>query len=210
VGIGEPQRDAIKKALAKHAASLVAVASYQSTDSNLSAQVIQLRSSNPDLVILNGTPTPTAAFMQYAHLLAFKPKDGFLANYPMGDPLWLALIGSSGEGNYVSSYADLTGKNVVAKAYRHALAAYHGGKYSNYGLYGYFNATLFFKALKLAGKNLTRARLRTVLDTRFRHYATGFTGKLNWTPSQHFGSRQFKVYRIHNGQFVPVTPWVNP
>jgi ABC-type branched-subunit amino acid transport system substrate-binding protein len=209
VGIGEPQRDAIKKALAKHGASLVAVASYQSTDSNLSAQVIQLRSSNPDLVILNGTPTPTAAFMQYAHLLTFKPKDGFLANYPMGDPLWLALIGSSGEGNYVSSYADLTGKNVVAKTYRHALATYHGGKYSNYGLYGYFNATLFFKALKLVGKSLTRARLRNVLDTRFRHYITGFTGKLDWTPSQHFGSRQFKVYRIHNGQFVPVTPWVN-
>jgi ABC-type branched-subunit amino acid transport system substrate-binding protein len=208
VGIGESQRDAIKRELARKGASLVAVASYQSTDSNLSAQVIQLRSATPDLVILNGTPTPTAAFMQYAHLLAFRPKRGFLANYPMSDPLWLALIGSNAEGNYVSSYADLTGKNRVAKAYRHALAAYHGGKYSNYGLYGYFNATLLFKALKLVGRNLTRTRLRTVLDTRFRNFSTGFTGKLDWTPSQHFGARQFKVYRIHNGQFVPVTGWI--
>jgi hypothetical protein len=139
------------------------------------------------------------------------PKYGFIANYPMGDPLWLALIGAAnGEGNHVSSYADLTGHNVVAKAYRAAIATYHGEKYSNYGLYGYFNAMLFFKALKLAGKNLTRASLQHVLDYKFRHYDTGFTGRINWTPTQHYGARQFKMYRIHNGSFVPVTGWLNP
>src|SRR5947209_11073698 len=60
------------------------------------------------------------------------------------------------------------GKNAVAAAYRKAIAKYHGEAYSNYGLYGYFNATLFFKALRLAGKNLTRASLQKVLNTRFR------------------------------------------
>jgi branched-chain amino acid transport system substrate-binding protein len=211
VGIGEGQVAAIKQTLPKYHASLVADAGYQSTDSNLAGQVQRLRGANPDLVILNGTPTPTASFVVYARQLGFTPKYGFIANYPMGDPLWLALIGaSSAEGNHVSSYADLTGHNIVARAYRAAIAKYSGQKYSNYGLYGYFNAMLFFKALKLAGKTLTRARLQHVLDYDFRHYDTGFTGRINWTPAQHYGARQFKMYKIHNGSFIPVTGWLNP
>jgi ABC-type branched-subunit amino acid transport system substrate-binding protein len=189
---------------------MVSDASYAGTDNNLNGQVLRFRGANPDAVVLNGTPIPTAAFMQAAAILHFKPKDGFIANYPMGDPFWLALIGSTGEGNRVSSYADLTGKNAVAAAYRKAIAAYHGEAYSNYGLYGYFNASLLFKALKLVGKNLTRARLQTVLNTDFRHYDTGFAGKINWTATQRYGARQFKIYQIHNGKLVPITGWLTP
>jgi branched-chain amino acid transport system substrate-binding protein len=210
VGIGESQRDAIKRTLAKYGASMVADASYAATDNNLNGQVLRFRGANPDAVVLNGTPIPTAAFMQSAAILHFRPKDGFIANYPMGDPFWLALIGSTGEGNRVSSYADLTGKNSVAARYRKAIATYHGEAYSNYGLYGYFNATLLFQALKLTGKNLTRAGLQKVLDTDFRHYDTGFAGKINWTAGQRYGARQFKIYRIHSGKLLPITGWLTP
>lgn len=211
VGIGEVQRDAIKAALPKLGAKFVGDDSYTSTASNLSGQVLHLRADNPDIVILNGTPTPTTAFVQYAALLHYKPRLGFMANYPMGDPLWIALIGkSNAEGNYVSSYADLTGNNIVAAAYRRAIVRFHGEEYSNYGLYGYFNATLFFKALKLAGKNLTRSALQKVLDTKFRNFDTGFAGVITWTPRQRYGAREFKIYRIHNGAFRPVTTWLKP
>jgi ABC-type branched-subunit amino acid transport system substrate-binding protein len=210
LGIGESQRDAIKQTLPKYGASLVADASYAATDTNLNGQVLRFRGANPDAVVLNGTPLPTAAFMQSAAILHFKPKDGFVANYPMGDPLWLSLIGSTGEGNRVSSYADLTGKNKTANAYKKAIATYHGEAYSNYGLYGYFNATLLFKALKLAGKRLTRAGLQKALDSDFRHYDTGFAGKINWTPKSRYGARQFKIYRIHNGALLPITGWLSP
>ena len=71
-------------------------------------------------------------------------------------------------------------------------------------------ALLRSKALKLAGKKLTRAGLRHALDTRFRHYKTGFTGSLNWTPTQHYGARQFKIYQIRNNAFAPVTSWLSP
>jgi len=210
VGVGESQVAAIKKTLPKYGASVVGVAPYEGTDSNLSGQVIRLRSAGPDMIVLNGTPVPTSAFLQYAQLLGYKPKDGFIANYPMGDPLWLKLIGSNGEGNYVSSYADLNGHSQIAHAYRNDIARYGGDKYSNYGLYGYFNANTMFRALKLAGRNLTRSRLQYTLDHAFRHYVTGATGNLDWTPTQHNGARQFKIYRIHNGSFSPVTGWLNP
>jgi ABC-type branched-subunit amino acid transport system substrate-binding protein len=110
----------------------------------------------------------------------------------------------------VSTYADLSGNNPVAAAYRAAIARYNGDRYSNYGLYGYFNASLLFKALKLVGRKLTRASLQKVLDSKFRHYKTGFTGNLDWTPTQHYGARQFRIYKIHNEKFVSVTGWIVP
>src|SRR5437763_3987909 len=54
VGIGEVQRDALKQLLPKYGASLVGEASYEQTDSSLSGQVLRLRSSNPDIIVLNG------------------------------------------------------------------------------------------------------------------------------------------------------------
>lgn len=209
-GIGEPQVAALKQRLPRYHASVDATAPYGAADTNFSAQALKFAQATPDLVVLNGTPTPTSYFLQYAAQAGLKPKDGFLANYPMGDPLWLALVGPNGEGNRVSSYADLTGHNKVAAAYRRAIVAYHGETYSNYGLYGYFNASLLFRALKLAGKNLTRPGLQYVLDHDFRRYDTGFTGRINWTPSQHYGARQFKIYLIHNRAFRPVSGWLTP
>jgi branched-chain amino acid transport system substrate-binding protein len=210
VGFGEQQLAAVRLRLPRYGASLVAQASFAPTDSNLSGQVLRLRAANPDMVIVNGAPPAAAAFVQYARLLNFKPKDGFMFDYPKGDPLWLTLVGASADGSYLCTYADLTGHNAWARAYSRAIATYHGDSYSNYGGYGYFNAMLFFRALRLAGKHLTRSGLQHALDTQFRDYRTGFSGEINWTPTQHYGSRQFKIYRIRHARFVPLSGWLSP
>jgi ABC-type branched-subunit amino acid transport system substrate-binding protein len=211
VGIGEAQAAALRQTLPKYGASLVAEAPYEVTATNMSGQVAHLRASNPDLIVLNGIPTATAAFVQYARLVGYRPKDGFLANYAMDDPLWIALIGvTNAEGNYVSGYADLTGHNPMATRFRRAIAKYNGPKYTNAGLYGYFNAQILIHALRLAGRHLSRARLQDVLDHDFRRYDSGLTGQLTWTPTQRYGVRQFKMYRIHNGAYLPATGWLSP
>lgn len=211
VTIGESQAAALRQTLPKYGASLVGEASYELSATNLSGQVAHIRASNPDIVVLNGNPASTSTFVQYARLVGYRPKYGFIANYAMGDPLWIALIGpANAEGNYVTGYADLTGNNTMASRYRSAIAKYNGPKYSNAGLYGYFNGQIFIRALKLAGRNLTRARLQYVLDHDFRGYNSGLTGKLTWSPSRRYGTKQFKIYRIHNGKYLPVTGWLNP
>ena len=188
--------------------------SYASTAVDMSAQVSQVQGYNPDIVVLLGTPLPTSIFVKQAAAIGYSPKHGYFANYPEGDPGWLTLTKPYANGSLVSSYADLTGHNPVAKAYRAALARYGkhrkyaGYGYSNYGLYGYFNGTLMLRALKLAGPNPTRVRLQTVFNTKFRKYKSGFTGVLNWTPTYRYGVTQFKVYKIHGSQFKPITGWL--
>jgi branched-chain amino acid transport system substrate-binding protein len=207
VGVNEPEVAAIKSHLAPYHAMVLAVP-YKATDLDMSSELTRVRQFNPDIVVLTGTLVPTSLFVRDAAATGYKPSLGYFANYPLGDPSWVALTSGAAEGSLVSSYADLTGKNATARAYRAALKRF-GGTYSNYGLYGYFNATLFLRALRLAGKNPTRIGLQHVLDTKFRHYKPDLTGELNWTPTYHYGVTQFKIYRIHGTSFVPVTGWLN-
>ena len=113
-------------------------------------------------------------------------------------------------GSLVSSYADITGHSSIAKLYRNAIKHYdRHQKYTNFGLYGYFNAGLLIRALKLAGNNPTRRALQKVFDTKFRNYRTSFTGALNWTPTYRYGVREFKIYRVSGTQFRPLTGWLS-
>jgi branched-chain amino acid transport system substrate-binding protein len=214
VGANEPENASMGKIFSKKHIGMTTI-SYAATAQDMSAQVSRVQQYNPDIVVLLGTPLPTSLFVKQAAAVGYAPKHGYFANYPEGDPGWLTLTSGEANGSLVSSYADLTGHNPVAKAYRAALARYgkhgkyNGYAYSNYGLYGYFNAGLVIRALKLAGPNANRTRLQTVLNTRFRKYKSGFTGLLSWTPTYRYGVKQFKVYKIHGSQFNPITGWLN-
>ena len=182
VGINESEVAAIKGRLKSFHATVKAVP-YHATDVMLSGQLAQVRQFNPDMVVLLGTLVPTSQFVKTAAANGYKPPKGYFANYPQGDPTWVQLTAGQANGSLVSSYADITGHSSIAKLYRNAIKHYdRHQKYTNFGLYGYFNAGLLIRALKLAGNNPTRRALQKVFDTKFRNYRTSFTGALNWTP----------------------------
>jgi branched-chain amino acid transport system substrate-binding protein len=212
-GVNEPEIATLKKWFTS---SNFVDYSYASTatDVDLAPYVTDVINFNPQMVILLGTLIPTADFVKDATANGFKPSKGWFANYPQGDPTWLALTAACSclQGSHVSSYADLTGHNPVAKAYAAAIKKYDPSQTNtNYGLYGYFNGTLLSRALKFAVKKgpLTADRLQTAFNTDFRNYKSGFTGVLNWTPSYRYGVKQFKIYKIKGSQFIPVTGWIS-
>jgi ABC-type branched-subunit amino acid transport system substrate-binding protein len=209
VGINEPEVAAIKTRLKSFHGSVKPVP-YHATDVAMSPQLAQVRQYNPDIVVLLGTLVPTSQFVKTAAGNGYRPKKGYFANYPQGDPTWLQLTSGQTNGSLVSSYADLTGNNAESRAYRNAIKHYdRHQQYTNYGLYGYFNGGLLIRALRLAGKNPSRSALQRVLDTKFRNYKSSFTGVLNWTQSYRYGVRQFKIYRISGSQFKPLTGWLS-
>ena len=210
-GVNEPEIASLEKYF--HGSNFFKV-SYQgdATDSDIGPLVTQVSDFHPQMVILLGTLIPTADFVKQSASVGFQPPKGWFANYPQGDPSWIALTEGCGclQHAYVSSYADLTGQNPVAKAYKAAIKKYDPSQtYSNYGLYGYFNGMLIVRALKLAGTHPTRVKLQTILNTKFRKYKSGFTGALNWTPKYHYGVTQFKIYKINGSSFDPVTKWLS-
>lgn len=202
--LGLQQKTTLGEALTKNGASLVASVGYKATQTDFSSAVQTLKAANPDLIVLNGLPGPTAKFVLTAAQQGYKPSLGYLANYPMADNSWPKVLGSAGEGIYVSGYTSVdtpVGKDYLSLTSGDAV-------FSAYKFYGYINAKLFVDALDKAGSNLTRASLQQALNTDFSSYDTGFGPTITWTPEQHGGIKDFQILQVKNGVLTPVSAFI--
>lgn len=202
--LGLAQKQTLGQQLQKYGGNLVASVGYAATQTDFSAAVQTLKAANPDIIVLNGLPIPTATFVKTAAAQGYKPPMGYLANYPMADNSWAKLLGAAGEGIYVSGYSDVN--TPVGQQY---MAATSGDAvFSAYKFYGYINSKLMMDALAKAGANPTRAGLQTALNTDFNNYDTGFGPTITWTASQHGGISDFEFLQIKNGVLTPASGFV--
>jgi branched-chain amino acid transport system substrate-binding protein len=202
--LGLQQKAALGDSLQKYAGSLVASVGYKFTQTDFTAAVQTLKASNPDIIVLNGLPGPTAQFVAAARQLGYRPPKGYLANYPMADNSWPKLLGAAGEGIYVSGYT--SADTPVVQQYLQATTS--DPVFSAFKFYGYINAKLFADALDKAGQNPTRDSLRDALDHDFVNYDTGFGPTLSWSPTQHGGVSDFIIFQVKNGQLAPVSNFI--
>jgi branched-chain amino acid transport system substrate-binding protein len=202
--LGLQQKKTLGESLTKYGASLVASAGYKATQTDFSAEVQSLKAASPDLIVLNGLPGPTAKFVLTAAQQGYRPSLGYLANYPMADNSWPKLLGSVGEGIYVSGYTSVD--TPVGKEYLSLTAG--DATFSAYKFYGYINAKLMLDALGKAGANPTRASLQQALNTDFNNYDTGFGPTITWTASQHGGIKDFQILQVKNGVLTPVSDFI--
>ncbi len=202
--LGLQQKTALDESLQKSGSALVATVGYKATQTDFTAAVQTLKATNPDLIVLNGLPGPTAKFVATAAQLGYRPQQGYLANYPMSDNSWPKVIGKAAEGIYVSGYTNTT--SPVARDYLMATAS--DTVFSAYKFYGYINAKLFTDALNKAGQNLTRESLRNALDHDFTNYDTGFGPSLTWSPTKHGGVSDFIFFQVKDGQLTPVSDFI--
>ncbi|MBE3560358.1 MAG: ABC transporter substrate-binding protein [Ktedonobacteraceae bacterium] len=202
--LGLQQKTTLNESLQKYGGQMVTSLGYKATQSDFTAAVQTMKAANPDFIVLNGLPGPTAKFIAAATQQGYKPRLGYLANYPMADNSWAKALGAAGEGVYLSGYTNTD--SPVAQDYLKATSS--DPIFSAYKFYGYINAKLFADALNKAGKDLTRESLRKALDTGFVNYDTGFGPTLTWSPTQHGGVSDFIFFQIKNGQLAPVSDFI--
>ena len=202
--LGLQQKTTLGQELQKYGATLSATVGYSATQTDFTAAVQTLKAANPDLIVLNGLPGPTAKFILTAQQQGYRPSSGYIANYPMADNSWPKVIGPAAEGIYVSGYASVA--TPVGRQY--LTLTQSDPVFSGYKFYGYINAKLFTDALDKAGANLTRQSLQTALNTDFRNYDTGFGPALTWTPTQHGGISDFQFLQVQSGLLTPASDWI--
>lgn len=202
--LGLQQKTTLAESLTKYGASMVASVGYKATQTDFSSSVQTLKAANPDLIVLNGLPGPTAKFVLNAAQQGYKPSIGYVANYPMADNSWPKVLGSAGEGIYVSGYTSVdtpVGKDYLSLTSGDAV-------FGAYKFYGYINTKLFADALSKAGANPTRESLQNALNTGFTNYDTGFGPTITWTPAQHGGIKDFQFLQVKNGVLTPVSDFI--
>ena len=202
---------AVTQRAAKNGATVVASASYELSDNDLSAQVLTLQRSGADAVIIFAVPQPAATFIGTAAKVGFKAP--MLSSSIAADTAVLGLLGPAGEGVYFGAWLPLpTSKDPQAVLYRSVIGKYGDpvtapfGEFTEVGMAG---AQVLVEGLRRAGPNPTREGLIKALET-VRAWNGSLVPKLTYTPTDHTGARGIYIARAHAGNFQAITSFMYP
>jgi branched-chain amino acid transport system substrate-binding protein len=203
---GKDQRDGAVEYLKKKNMTPAAEASYVPADVDVSAQVIALRQANPDAVLLAVIPKHGSLFLKEAQKLGWKPK--VVGHNTMADPVVTDLAGDALEGIHVNlmTAVDSMDRPQVKQA-NEILAKYSPKTKPGYYPYlGMAGAVIFVEGAKKAGRDLTRAKLISALESTKR-IETGLVPPLEWNAKYHGGPLAFGYATWQNGKLKVLQDW---
>ena len=187
-GFGKSGLDGVTAALAKHKLKPVAAASVERNSLQVEGAVSQIAKANAQAVIMVTLYKPTAEFVRQMRKAGQTPQFSTLS--PIGADLLVAELGAKdARGIGISQVMPYPWNDTlpVAREYQKALqTSTKQTNYSYYGIEGYLTAKLMAEAIKRTGKELTREKLVSALESGPFDLG-GF--KINYTPTSHNGSR---------------------
>lgn len=150
-------------------------------------QVLRLRQTNPDAVLIVLYPKAAAVYMRDAAKLGFKPIQ--VGQTAVGDLIAFreqVAIPNALERFYTISHVRFTPDDPEMEKWRGLLEKYFpGDRLSVYNIMGIASASVVVEVLKRAGRDLTRERVRDELN-KLKDYNTGiYPGVISCTPTDH-------------------------
>jgi len=211
---GKDLRDGIRKGLGTKV-KIVATASYELTDADMSAQIASLKASHADTLALFALPKQVIQAFLAAHKLGWQPHY-FISDVSI-DPFVMNVIAASAgkrttEGAISAAFLKIAtdpalAKDPGARLYKSIMKGYCQPCDVNAlaHIYGMASAYTMVDALRHAGKNPTRKSLldaATHLDERNNPFVQpGITIKTS--PTDYLPFEQLRLARYHAGRWVP-------
>jgi len=205
---GKEGLDAVQAELKKRGLAPAAAVSYETADTNFSAQALKLQTSGADTVILYAVPKPGGSVVAEMGKIGFKPK--LLSTLTINDPSIFQLAGSAIDGMLIEAYLpaadDLSNPKIVE--YQAFLAKYAPKEQiGGFSEVGYMYAQVMVEALKRAGKDLTRDGFLTNLD-QMKDFKGSVVPSLSYSPTDHAGVKAAYFQAAKDGKFVTVTDYI--
>lgn len=187
-GFGKSGLDGVIATLAQHKLKPVAVGSVERNSLDVGSAVAQIAKATPQAVIMVTLYKPTAEFIRQMRKAGQIPQFSTLS--PIGADLLIAEMGAKeAHGTGISQVMPYPWNDTlpITKEYHKALQTHaKHGNYSYYGIEGFINAKLVAEALKKAGRDPSREKVVSALESG----AFDLGGyKVNYSPANHNGSR---------------------
>jgi len=211
---GKDLRDGLKAGLAGKA-KVVGTASYELTDTDMSAQIAALKPSRADTLALFALPKQVIQAFLAAHKLGWQPH--YFISAVSIDPFVMNVVQASTnkkttEGAISSAFLKVATDPALAndpgaKLYKSIMKTYCQGcdPTALAHIYGMASAYTMVDALKHAGKNLTRASLLQAA-THLNEKANPFLQPgivIKTSPNDYLPFEQMRMFRYHNGRWTP-------
>lgn len=197
-GFGKSGLDGVTNALLKHQLKPVAVATVERNSLEVSAAAQAIAKANAQAVIMVTLYKPTAVFVRQMRMFGQNPQ--FMTLSPVGADLLVKELGPDSRGIGISQVMPYPWNDTVllVKEYQRLIAqvARHQN-YSYYGIEAYVTAKVMVEAIRKAGRDLTREKLVTALESMSALELGGY--RVGYSPQSHIGSRYVDLTVIGSG-----------
>jgi branched-chain amino acid transport system substrate-binding protein len=205
---GKEGLDAVQATLKQRGLADAAAVSYETADTNYSAQALKLQTSGADTVILYAVPKPGGSIVAEMGKIGFKPK--LLSSNVINDPAIFQLAGQAIEGMLIGAWLpafdDVSNPKIVE--YQAFMAKYAPKEQiGGFSLTGYTYAQVMVEALKRAGRDLTREGFLQTLD-QMKDFKGSPLPNLSYSPTDHAGVKAAYFQAAKSGKFVTVTDYI--
>jgi len=194
-GFGKAGLDGVTAALKKHNLTPSAVGTIERNSLDVNAAVQSIAKSNPQAVVMVTLYKPTAAFVRAMKRAGQNPM--FMTLSPVGTEQLVQELGPEARGIGISQVVPYPWNDIVPVVRDYQKIAAKPGSYSYYGLEAYLTARTMVEGLRRAGRDLTRDKLVTTLETLSNIDLGGY--RMNYSPTARYGSRFVELTVIGPG-----------
>jgi branched-chain amino acid transport system substrate-binding protein len=208
---GKAVLDGVLRALAKHDAKPVALGTFPRNTLEVTQGMKTVRDAKPEAVILAGPYAPVAAILKSAHASDWDPL--FLTVSFVGTEGLIRAAEKDADGIIITQVVppyDRTELPTI-KLYRSALDKYMGSTTPSFvSLEGFVDAMVLVEGLQRAGKDLTREKLISGIES-IHNMDVGLGPKflLDYSPKDHKGFNSVYATIIRQGRAVVIEDWKN-
>ena len=206
---GKTVLDGVKLALQKHNAAPVALGTFPRNSVDVDAGLKELLAVRPQAVIVVGPYSPVAAVVKKAHATGWHPQ--FLTVSFVGTEEFIREAGPDADGTIITQVVppyDRLDYPTVA-LYRKELGKYYAEQKPSFVSFeGFVDAMVLVEGLKRAGKDLTREKLISAIESiHDMNIGMGSKLTLDYSSSDHKGFDNVYPTIVKGGQPVLLTDW---
>jgi branched-chain amino acid transport system substrate-binding protein len=207
---GKEGLDTINSVLKKAGVPEATAVSYETADTNFSAQALKLQTSGADTVILWAVPKPGGSVLAEMDKIGYKPK--LLASAVLNDPSIFQLAGPGIDGviipAWLPAYDDLTNPKIVQ--WQADMKKYNPNEQiGGFALSGWVEAQILTEGLRRAGKDLTRESFLKAMDS-IKDYKDSILPTISYSADDHAGTKTgyFQKADAKAGKWITFTDWM--
>lgn len=206
---GKSVLDGVKLALQRHGAAPVSLGHFTRGSVEIEEGLKEVMAARPQAVIMVGPYGSAAAIVKQAHAAGWRPQ--FLTVSFVGTEKFISEAGADADGTIITQVMppyDRTDYSTVA-LYRKCLAKYSPGEPPTFtSLEGFVDALVVVEGLKRAGKDVTREKFITAIESiHDMNAGLGPRLVLNYGANDHKGFDSVYPTVVKSGQPVLLTDW---
>lgn len=201
--------EGVKSALKKYNSAPVGLGSFSRNTLDVDNGIAQARDANPDAVILVGAYASVAEVIKRSRRTGWKPL--FITVSFVGSEALIKALGDDAEGTVITQVIPPYTSNELpaVNLYNKLLKKYSPDAQPNFTSFeGFVDAMVLVEGLKRAGKDLTRDKLISSIESiKDFDMGLGSNFKLNYSETSHQGFNQVINTVVRKGQIVSFTDW---